>query len=118
MNNTRSKVIVAGHACIDITPVFPDKQMKKDTKEEIGSAHAANLLSKVLIPGKLVQMKGVDINPGGAVSNTGLAMKLYDLKHMWDRPIFRKKHVRAITEAKDSAYRGKHILASHTVGEQ
>lgn len=76
MNNTRSKVIVAGHACIDITPVFPDKQMKKDTKEQNGSAHAANLLSKVLIPGKLVQMKGVDINPGGAVSNTGLAMKL------------------------------------------
>ena len=54
MNNTRSKVIVAGHACIDITPVFPDKQMKKDTKEQNGSAHAANLLSKVLIPGKLV----------------------------------------------------------------
>lgn len=76
MNNTRSKVIVAGHACIDITPVFPDKQMKKNTKEEIGSAHSATLLSKVLIPGKLVQMKGVDINPGGAVSNTGLAMKL------------------------------------------
>ena len=107
MNNTRSKVIVAGHACIDITPVFPDKQMKKDTKEQNGSAHAANLLSKVLIPGKLVQMKGVDINPGGAVSNTGLAMKLYDLKHMRDRPIFRKKHVRAIPEAKRQCVQGE-----------
>lgn len=76
MSNNRSKVIVAGHACIDITPVFPEKQIKKDTREQNGYANSANLLSRVLIPGKLVQMKGVDINPGGAVSNTGLAMKL------------------------------------------
>ena len=76
MNNKRTKVIVAGHACIDITPVFPDKQMKKDTKEPNGYTNASTLLSKVLIPGKLVQMNGVDINLGGAVSNTGLAMKL------------------------------------------
>ena len=59
----KKRVIVAGHACLDITPVFPS-----DTK--------ATVLGEVLSPGKLVQMKGADINPGGAVSNTGIAMKL------------------------------------------
>lgn len=57
------RIIVAGHACLDITPMFPEG-MK------------ANKLSEILVPGRLVNMEGVDINPGGAVSNTGIAMKL------------------------------------------
>jgi sugar/nucleoside kinase (ribokinase family) len=56
------KVIVAGHICLDITPVFPDKKM--------------NAVSELLQPGKLIQMGEADVHTGGAVANTGLAMKL------------------------------------------
>lgn len=58
----KKKVIVAGHACLDITPVF-------------SHIKSVNNLSDMLSPGKLIQMDGVDIHTGGLVSNTGLAMK-------------------------------------------
>ncbi len=57
------KVIVAGHACLDITPLFPQNQPPAK-------------LGDILSPGKLIQMEGVDIHAGGAVSNTGMAMKM------------------------------------------
>lgn len=56
------KAVVAGHVCIDITPVFP--------RTKRGS------IGEMLVPGKLIHMDGVDIHTGGAVSNTGLAMKI------------------------------------------
>lgn len=56
------KAVVAGHICIDITPVFPAKNIQQ--------------INEVLIPGKLIQMQGVNISTGGAVANTGLALKL------------------------------------------
>lgn len=55
------KAVVAGHICLDITPVFP--------KQTAGTA------GKVLVPGSLIHMDGVDVHTGGAVANTGLAMK-------------------------------------------
>lgn len=55
------KVIVAGLVCLDITPVFPQ--------------NLSAGVSEVLMPGKLVEMDGASIHAGGAVSNTGLAMK-------------------------------------------
>lgn len=58
----KKKAVVAGHICLDITPVFPPEQ--------------AGDLAKVLAPGKLIQMNGVHVHTGGAVANTGLAMKL------------------------------------------
>ena len=58
----KKRAVAAGHICIDITPIFPEKQ-------------AAELAS-VLSPGKLIRMEGVDIHTGGSVANTGLAMKL------------------------------------------
>ena len=58
------KAVVAGHVCIDITPVFPAGQS--------GPGPA----SELLIPGKLIQTDGVNISTGGAVANTGLALKL------------------------------------------
>ena len=68
MGNTeaakKKKVIVAGHSCLDLTPIFPP-----------GTKEAAKP-GELLAPGKLVQMEGVAINGGGAVSNTGIAMKL------------------------------------------
>ncbi len=58
----KKRAVVAGHICVDITPVFPGK--------------AAERIETVLTPGKLVHMEGVDIHTGGAVANTGLAMKI------------------------------------------
>jgi len=57
------KAIVAGHICIDITPIFP--------------AVRHTDISSVLQPGKLINMDGVNIHTGGAVANTGLAMKKF-----------------------------------------
>lgn len=55
------KAVVAGHICLDITPVFPKP--------------SAAMAGKVLVPGSLIHMDGVDVHTGGAVANTGLAMK-------------------------------------------
>ena len=56
------KVIVAGHICLDITPVFPDITRNK--------------VSDILMPGKLIETKAASVSTGGAVANTGLAMKI------------------------------------------
>ena len=58
------KAIVAGHICIDITPVFP------------AGVREAKAVSDLLIPGKLINMEKPDIHTGGAVANTGLGMKV------------------------------------------
>lgn len=55
------KVIVAGHICLDITPIFPENKV--------------NNLAEILNPGKLIHMNKADVHTGGAVANTGLAMK-------------------------------------------
>ena len=57
------KVIVAGHICIDITPVFPPN---KNTDN----------IADVLKPGKLLEMGRAEVSTGGAVANTGLGMKV------------------------------------------
>ena len=56
------KVIVAGHICLDITPVFPNTKRNK--------------VSDVLMPGKLIETDSASVSTGGAVANTGLAMKI------------------------------------------
>lgn len=58
----KKKAVVAGHICVDITPIFP--------------ANIKDSIQRVLEPGKLVQVGAADIHTGGAVANTGLAMKL------------------------------------------
>ena len=58
----KKKVIAAGHICLDITPVFPEKKVSQ--------------LGEILSPGKLIQMGEADVHTGGAVANTGLAMKI------------------------------------------
>ena len=57
------KAIVAGHICIDITPVFPAGKVRK--------------LTDVMIPGKTINTEEAVVNTGGTVANTGLAMKLF-----------------------------------------
>ena len=59
----KKKVIAAGHICLDITPVFPEKQ--------------AAGLGDILTPGKLVNVGPADVHAGGSVANTGLAMKFF-----------------------------------------
>ena len=61
MKSNNKRVMVAGHVCLDITPVF---QMNSISR-----------LGDVLAPGKLIHVGNADIHTGGAVSNTGLAMK-------------------------------------------
>lgn len=56
------KVIAAGHICLDITPIFPERK--------------AGSLGEILSPGKLIRMGEADVHTGGAVANTGLAMKI------------------------------------------
>ena len=57
----KSKAMVAGHVCLDITPVFSQGSLGR--------------LTEVLTPGKLIHSNGVNVHTGGAVANTGLAMK-------------------------------------------
>lgn len=57
------RAIVAGHICIDITPMFP-------------AAQAGHALMDILQPGKLIHMHGVDVHTGGSVANTGHGMKV------------------------------------------
>lgn len=59
--NTGPTVMVAGHICLDITPVL-------DTPPVAA-------LQEVLAPGKLVHVGPADIHTGGCVANTGLAMQ-------------------------------------------
>ena len=59
---TGKKVIVAGHVCVDITPIF-----RKDAKYES--------LSDVFVPGSLIRVENAAVTLGGCVSSTGLAMK-------------------------------------------
>lgn len=56
------RILAAGHICLDITPVFP----QENRCDSIGTK---------LVPGKLLQMQGVDVHTGGSVANTGLALK-------------------------------------------
>lgn len=59
----KKKAIVAGHICLDITPVFRVKR--------------AAQLGEILSPGKLVNVENADVHTGGCVANTGLAMKFF-----------------------------------------
>jgi len=57
----RKKVIVAGHICLDITPIIQGDKTEK--------------LSDILKPGNLIDVGKADIHIGGSVANTGLGMK-------------------------------------------
>lgn len=51
------QIIVAGHLCLDIIPTWEQGNLE------------------VLRPGSIVQMEGVTFSTGGAVANTGIALK-------------------------------------------
>jgi hypothetical protein len=54
------EAVVAGHICLDITPKFERED--------------AVPIQQLLRPGTLIGMKGVELSPGGAVSNTGTSL--------------------------------------------
>ncbi|MCU6762641.1 Uncharacterized sugar kinase ydjH [uncultured Roseburia sp.] len=56
----KKRAMVAGHLCLDITPVFPD---------------GLDVTGQLFVPGKMIQVEAADIHTGGVVSNTGLAMR-------------------------------------------
>lgn len=59
------KAVVAGHVCIDITPAFYNEPVDQ--------------YSKIFVPGTLLNVGEASINPGGVVSNTGLAMQFFGI---------------------------------------
>ncbi len=56
------KIIAAGHICLDITPIFPSGREYRN-------------IDQILEPGKLIRMEHANVNTGGSVANTGLALK-------------------------------------------
>ena len=59
--------VIAGYTCVDMFPGF-----KKNESSES--------LSDLFIPGKLIEIDGLDFILGGVVPNTGLAMKKFGMK--------------------------------------
>jgi sugar/nucleoside kinase (ribokinase family) len=59
----RKKAIVAGHICLDISPIFPESCR--------GEIH------ELFVPGKLINVENAQVHIGGSVANTGLAMSLF-----------------------------------------
>ncbi|MFP4485110.1 MAG: PfkB family carbohydrate kinase [Spirochaetaceae bacterium] len=54
------EAVVAGHICLDISPKFERED--------------AIPIQELFRPGTLIGMKGVELSPGGAVSNTGTSL--------------------------------------------
>ena len=54
-------VMIAGHLCLDIIPLFPDTGLRK--------------IEEIMRPGKLVNVQEAKLSTGGSVSNTGLNLK-------------------------------------------
>jgi sugar/nucleoside kinase (ribokinase family) len=57
------KVVVAGHICLDIAPIFPESCRGEG--------------SKLFAPGRLISVEDAQIHIGGSVGNTGLAMSFF-----------------------------------------
>ena len=59
--------IIAGYICVDLTPNF--------RKNEVDTS-----ISKLFKPGSLIEIEGLSFTLGGAVANTGMAMKKFNKK--------------------------------------
>ena len=62
-SKSKKKVVVAGHICLDISPVFPES-CRGEVRE-------------VFAPGKLINVENAQVHVGGSVANTGLAMSIF-----------------------------------------
>ena len=63
----RYDAVVAGYLGVDLAPGFPP-------------VRRAVPLGELLRPGRLVEVRGLNLSLGGAVANTGLAMKRFGLR--------------------------------------
>lgn len=61
MKDFKYDIIAAGHICLDISPGFIETGLKR--------------IDEILMPGKLINLNGVTLSAGGAVANTGFALK-------------------------------------------
>jgi sugar/nucleoside kinase (ribokinase family) len=61
--STKGEIVVAGHLCLDMYPGFPQG--------------ATRPLSDILRPGALVNMERMSFSTGGAVANTGIALRVF-----------------------------------------
>ncbi len=66
MNAKGLDVVAAGHICLDMAPCF--------------LTPSARSVADVFRPGVLLEMGQVAVSTGGAVSNAGIAMKIFGLK--------------------------------------
>jgi len=60
MTNRKTEAVIAGQACLDLTPIFQTKETRH--------------IEEILIPSRTVYVGNADIHAGGCVTNTGLAM--------------------------------------------
>jgi len=60
---SKRTVVVAGHICLDIIPIFPETSRGE--------------ISRLFVPGNLISVENAELHLGGAVANTGLAMALF-----------------------------------------
>lgn len=59
--------VVAGYLCVDLTPEF-------------AAGRAFVPMERLLQPGRMVQVEGLSVSLGGAVANTGLAMRKFGMR--------------------------------------
>lgn len=59
--------VIAGYTCVDLIPEFNKTQ-------------SVTSISNLFVPGKLIEIDGINFVLGGVVANTGLAMKKFDKK--------------------------------------
>lgn len=59
-------VVVAGHVCLDITPIFKEKERLD--------------LKRIFCPGNLTNMSGVEITAAGCVPNVGISLDILGIK--------------------------------------
>jgi len=62
------KIIVAGHACLDLIPAF--------------TSVSGSSFGEILSPGAQLQMGDLVVSPGGPVSNTGMALQKLGVQTM------------------------------------
>ena len=77
------EAIAAGHICLDITPKFgAGTGAGTGGGPSTGAAAegAKPAVSDILVPGKIIEMDGVELSSGGSVANTGLALSLMGVR--------------------------------------
>ena len=65
-NANRYDVVVAGYTCLDLTPEIRNSK--------------SSAIAEIFQPGKLIEIDGISVMPGGAVPNKGMVLKKFNKK--------------------------------------